>query len=374
VDESMNNDWQTIISVGAEGGSITLLGRELQPGEWVFKKSINEIDLLENEDDSILSQQPIREVRTLKYPLPNPYEVDSWERALQLLDRYPWPRLNPHKVHPAFRKQVWAALQKIGKRRQGDTFDTFQFNRWVRFCFPGYSIEKVALSTWLHNSKYTTILTGAGISTESNIPDFRSKEGWWKNIDPRMVATTDALKNNYELFHEFYSMRIKGLENCAPHKGHEILASWEQKGLIQAIATQNVDGFHTAAGGRNVYELHGSIHKFRCEDCSSPASKELFLTKEACSHCGGNLRPGIVLFGESLPEDSWNSSMEHIRKSELVIVIGTSLEVYPASSLPQMTDGKTVYINTEFSPNRPKFDLFIKGKAGEVLQQLDEIL
>ncbi|CAG9606866.1 SIR2 family NAD-dependent protein deacylase [Pseudoneobacillus rhizosphaerae] len=370
----MNNDWQTIISVGVEGGSITLLGRELQPGEWVFKKSINEINLFDGEDETILSPQPTREVRTLKYPLPDPDEVDSWDRALQLLDRYPWPRLNPHKVHPAFRKKVWGALQKIGKQRKENTFDTFQFNRWVRLCFPGYSIEKVVLSTWLQNSKYTTILTGAGMSTESNIPDFRSKEGWWKNIDPRTVATTEALRNRYDLFHEFYSMRIKGLENCSPHKGHEVLASWEQKGLIQAIATQNVDGFHTAAGSRHVYELHGSIHKFRCDNCSFSSSKELFLTKVACSHCGGKLRTGIVLFGESLPETNWNSSLEHIRKSELVIVIGTSLEVFPASSLPQMTDGRTVYINYEMNDNRPKFDLVIKGKAGEVLQQLEEIL
>jgi NAD-dependent deacetylase len=120
--------------------------------------------------------------------------------------------------------------------------------------------------------------------------------------------------------------------------------------------------------------LNLTISEFRCEDCFSPASKELFLTKDAYSHCGGKIRPGIVLFGESLPEDSWNSSIDHIRKSELVIVIGASLEVYPASNLPHMTNGRTVYINTEFSPNRPEFDLFIKGKAGEVMQQLDEIL
>ncbi len=238
----------------------------------------------------------------------------------------------------------------------------------------GDSSRIKTLATWLQHSKYTTILTGAGMSTESNIPDFRSKDGWWKNIDPRTVATTEALKHNYNLFHEFYSMRLKSLEECAPHKGHKILAEWEQKGLIQAICTQNVDGFHTAAGSQNVYELHGSIHNIRCTTCSKPATIEHFLAKEGCSQCSGKLRPGVVLFGEMLPEESWSASLSHIRKSDLVIVIGTSLEVYPASQLPQMTRGKTVYINMEVDSHRNDFDLIIKDRAGEVLMAVNKLI
>ncbi|CAG9606852.1 NAD-dependent protein deacylase Sir2 [Pseudoneobacillus rhizosphaerae] len=221
---------------------------------------------------------------------------------------------------------------------------------------------------------FFTLLTGAGMSTESNIPDFRSKEGWWRKIDPRTVATTQALEDHYDLFHEFYSRRINGLKKCSPHIGHEILAHWERRGFIQAISTQNVDGFHKTAGNMNVYELHGNIHDIRCKECHSVASEEQLLSKDSCIQCGGHLRPGVVLFGESLPENSWDASLFHIRKSDLVIVIGTSLEVYPASNLPQMTNGKTVYINTEISRNRIQFDLVIKGKAGEVLRKVDELL
>ncbi|MCD8510860.1 MAG: NAD-dependent deacylase [Bacillus sp. (in: Bacteria)] len=232
----------------------------------------------------------------------------------------------------------------------------------------------VILATWLQNSTHTTILTGAGMSTESNIPDFRSKAGWWNNIDPRTVATIDALQDNYDLFHEFYSTRINGLKECTPHIGHDILAAWEHKGLLQAIATQNVDGFHNAAGNKNVYELHGSIHKIRCENCAQYAHESDFFRKSNCKICGGKLRPGVVLFGEMLPEDSWRESLSHIQKSDLVIVIGTSLEVYPASQLPQMTNGKTVYINAEVDTTHHDFDLIIEGKAGEVLKQVDELV
>ncbi|MBU8919073.1 NAD-dependent deacylase [Bacillus sp. FJAT-29953] len=237
-----------------------------------------------------------------------------------------------------------------------------------------YSEHLLTLADWLQKSKHTTILTGAGMSTESNIPDFRSKHGWWNNIDPRTVATIEALDNHYDIFHEFYSLRINLLENCLPHRGHHILAEWEQKGLIQAICTQNVDGFHSAAGSHQVYELHGSINKFRCADCSKIVSKEQFLNKEGCSQCGGKLRPNVVLFGEMLPEESWSASLSHIHKSDLVIVIGTSLEVYPASQLPQMTAGKTVYINTEMNGQNQDFGLIIQDKAGNVLAKVNEII
>lgn len=230
------------------------------------------------------------------------------------------------------------------------------------------------LATWLLNSTHTTIFTGAGMSTESNIPDFRSKDGWWRNIDPRTVATTTALQNNFDLFHEFYTMRVQGLKQCSPHPGYWILVDWEKRGLVQAITTQNVDGFHIAAGNQEVYELHGSIRSFRCASCSWEVTEEQFLNKESCKHCGGNLRPNIVLFGEGLPEDSWNASISHIRRSDLVIVIGTSLEVYPASELPNMTNGKTVYINFEVDQHNRNFDLIIKGKAGEVLSQANELV
>lgn len=119
-------------------------------------------------------------------------------------------------------------------------------------------IDIKLLANWITDSDSVVVLTGAGMSTESGIPDFRSKKGWWREIDPTTVSTTEAFHNQYELFHEFYSMRMKDIENFKPHQGHYILSKWEEKGLIQTVATQNVDGFHKLAGSRNVYELHGS--------------------------------------------------------------------------------------------------------------------
>lgn len=228
------------------------------------------------------------------------------------------------------------------------------------------------LKEWLNHSKKTVVLTGAGMSTESGIPDFRSQSGWWKQIDPRTVATVEALEQNYSLFHAFYTRRIQALENCMPHEGHRILADWERKGLIDCVATQNVDGFHRVAGSKNVEELHGSIQTIRCQACGQSESLESFLNKESCTHCGGKLRPNVVLFGEVLPQDSWQHTIHHIQEAELVLVIGTSLEVYPVNQLPTMTKGKTVYINLEIPANVNYFDLTIEGKAKEVLQQVNE--
>jgi NAD-dependent SIR2 family protein deacetylase len=373
VEERVNNDWFVVLTVAAEGGSISLIAKQLVSGKWVYKKTINEINFDYEEKGECI--QPTREVRAIRYPLPNHnIEAESWENALQLIGRYPWEMLAPIFVHPEFQEQVWRGFKGRWKQNGKESIDDYSYNRWAKLCFPNQSREVVTLASLIQSASYVTVLTGAGMSTESNIPDFRSKEGWWRNIDPKTVATTEALENHYDLFHEFYSMRINGLKNCAPHRGHEILASWEQRGIIQAISTQNVDGFHKASGNKNIYELHGNIHAIRCKECSSVAGEEQFLNKDSCSQCGGQHRPGVVLFGETLPEDSWNTSLYHISKSDLVIVIGTSLEVYPASSLPQMTNGKTAYINTEISGNRPRFDLVIKGKAGEVLRQVDDLL
>ncbi|MDE5413242.1 SIR2 family NAD-dependent protein deacylase [Alkalihalobacterium chitinilyticum] len=226
----------------------------------------------------------------------------------------------------------------------------------------------------LVESNHTVVLTGAGMSVESGIPDFRSKSGWWKNIDPLTVATVDALEEDYDLFHEFYSTRLQTLGDCRPHDGHRILAKWEQKNLVHEVATQNVDELHMMAGSKQVDQLHGSIRTFRCHQCGSSASFEQFKNKESCSICNGQIRPNVVLFGEMLPEDAWNSALHHIERAELVIVIGTSLQVYPVSQLPQMTQGKTVYINKEVNDHHSFFDLIIEGSAKETLIAVDQLI
>ncbi|WP_078544897.1 SIR2 family NAD-dependent protein deacylase [Litchfieldia alkalitelluris] len=230
------------------------------------------------------------------------------------------------------------------------------------------------LVNYMYQSKHTVILTGAGMSTESGIPDFRSRSGWWKDIDPLTVATEEALHKNYDLFHEFYSARLKGLGDIKPHKGHFIIAKWEQDGLVQSVATQNVDGLHHEAGSQNVDQLHGSIHSFRCHDCGMKGVKQQFLEKESCSNCGGHFRPNVVLFGEALPDDAWDSALFHIQKADLVIVIGTSLQVYPVSQLPRMTSGKTAFINKEIGSEQSFFDVTIEGSAGEALSVIEQLL
>ncbi len=180
----------------------------------------------------------------------------------------------------------------------------------------------------------TAVFTGAGMSTDSGLSDFRSAKGIWSKLDPMELATASAMRNNYDRFHEFYSLRLEQMKSAAPNAGHKILADWEARGFVSCIITQNVDCLHAAAGSRNIFELHGSVGKVRCMDCSCPATDEDFIAKKPCERCGGRLRPGVVLFSENLPDraldDSWNAAEE----AGVFIVLGSSLQVSPANHLP----------------------------------------
>lgn len=229
------------------------------------------------------------------------------------------------------------------------------------------------LAKWIKESEYAVILTGAGMSTESGIPDFRSKDGLWKKVDPMKLANIRTLMEDYDTFYEFYKMRVGILSEAKPHEGYEILAKWEERGLVNSIVTQNVDDFHLLAGNKNVYRLHGSLNEFRCSMCGTKAEKKDYLERKPCHKCGGNLRPGVVLFGEGLPEETLHTAIEEMKRADLVIVIGTSLTVFPVSQLPDITSGKRVYINREIGGNN-KFDLIFESSAGDVLQEIDKLL
>ncbi|SER73457.1 SIR2 family NAD-dependent protein deacylase [Salisediminibacterium halotolerans] len=226
----------------------------------------------------------------------------------------------------------------------------------------------------MQKSQKTVVLSGAGMSTESGVPDFRSKDGLWFNMKPQDVATVEAFEQQYDTFHSFYQQRIHDLKQIEPHIGHKTIAKWQQFNLVDLVATQNVDGLHEMAGSDPVARLHGSIRTFHCADCQKAVTEEDFLTKQ-CPECGyGRVRPDITLFGEILPQRDWETALHEIKQADLVIVIGTSLEVYPVAELPSLTSGKTVYINKEAPPLASAFDIVLEGKAGEILQAIDRAL
>ncbi len=222
-------------------------------------------------------------------------------------------------------------------------------------------------------ARHLVVLTGAGFSVESGVPDFRSSRGWWRQIDPVTVATVDALEYNYNLFHGFYSTRIEKLKTTKPHSGHQILGEWEMDGRLRLIATQNVDGLHQQAGNERVQELHGSIRTYRCHRCGMKGEQEIFLGKIRCS-CGGNIRPNIILFGESLPSDAWERTTEAIRDADVVLVMGTSLQVSPVNQLPFLTTGDLILINKEPTGLEHHFDIVIQDSVVRTLTAIDQLM
>ncbi len=230
----------------------------------------------------------------------------------------------------------------------------------------------------LKESNYTVVLTGAGMSTESGLPDFRSSDGLWEKEDPSRIASTDALNRNIEKFFEFYRHRVLGLQNCKPHTGHRILAKWEKEGVINSIITQNVDGFHAEAGSRNVAELHGTLQKVHCHMCGKEYDNDKYVNKRYQCECGGKLRPSVVLFGEMLPEEALLMAAEESEKADLFIVLGSSLTVTPANQFPLIAKQNGAYLAI-INMEPTELDIYADEtihhrKIGELLKELDEEL
>lgn len=232
------------------------------------------------------------------------------------------------------------------------------------------------LKNLLENSKYAVVFTGAGMSTESGLPDFRSAaRGLWNIKDPSDYASTDALYNNREKFTEFYRMRIENLLKYEPHKGHYILADLEKRGIVKSIITQNVDGYHIKAGSQNLIELHGRLYELFCLSCGALYPCERYLEEEGAKcTCGGFIRPGVVLFGEGLPEDAMDKAYEETIKADLFIVLGSSLTVSPANQFPliaKRNGAKLAIINMESTIMDRYFDIVINDESiGEYLDLL----
>jgi NAD-dependent deacetylase len=231
----------------------------------------------------------------------------------------------------------------------------------------------------LEKSNYIVVYTGAGMSTESGLPDFRSANtGLWEKEDPTKIASTEALNRDVEKFFQFYRERVLGVKDCKPHKGHDILAKWEKDGLIQSIITQNVDGFHSEAGSKNVMELHGTLQKVHCETCKKEYGNEMYESESFYCECGGKLRPSIVLFGEGLPEETFMRAVQESEKADLFIVLGSSLTVTPANQFPLIAKengAKLLIVNMDPTHFDELADVVINDKRiGEVLSEIDRHL
>ncbi|NNU90034.1 NAD-dependent deacylase [Anoxybacillus sp. CHMUD] len=235
------------------------------------------------------------------------------------------------------------------------------------------------LEKWLKKSSYTVVFTGAGMSTESGLPDFRStKSGLWRTKNPQQLASTYAMQHNRDEFIAFYQYRIRALLECQPHIGHTILANWQTRGLIHQIITQNVDGFHQRAGSTNVIELHGTLRTVHCSRCKQTYDAKRYVDEQLKCTCGGFLRPSVVLFGEPLPHDAFEQAWTAAERADLWIVLGSSLQVSPANELPvaaKRGGAKLVIVNMEPTPLDDWADLLIHDrKIGEMLQEIDELL
>ncbi len=225
------------------------------------------------------------------------------------------------------------------------------------------------------------VLTGAGISTESGIPDFRSPTGIWAQYDPEEYATIDAFRADPIKVWRFYALRFRALTEAEPNAGHVALAELEQAGLVRAVVTQNIDLLHERAGSSEVVEVHGSIRTSSCPSCASryPLDEVLALLEEGgvprCSACGGVLKPDVVFFGELLPERAIDRAFELARSAALLLVVGSGLEVWPVSMLPDETvqaGGQVAIVNRGPTTFDGQAVLKIEGGAGETLAALVE--
>lgn len=223
----------------------------------------------------------------------------------------------------------------------------------------------------------TVIFSGAGLSTESGLMDFRSKEGIWAHADPTRLASIGALENNYDEFLEFYKARLYVPDEIKPNIGHKLVAKWEKAGLVTGVITQNIDRLHQKAGSVNVAELHGSLEPLRCHRCGAAGSRDDFLNGRPCKKCGGRLRPSVVLFGEMLPERPLELAEKWSSECKTFIVLGSSLVVSPANYFPRqakMCGAFLAIINRDETPLDGIADIAAHESIGEFLSMTDAFI
>jgi NAD-dependent deacetylase len=237
------------------------------------------------------------------------------------------------------------------------------------------------LAGLIRESSSTVALTGAGISVPSGIPDFRSPgEGLWEKVDPMEVAHIDAFRSDPAKFWSFYRPRLHFLGDVEPNDAHRVLAELERRGLLDAVITQNIDELHHKAGSERVIEVHGSIRTSSCQRCGTEFKRvdveDLFDDAGAarCSGCGGPVKPDVVLFGELLPAEAMAEAESLAAGADLMLCVGSSLEVYPVAGLPSVTLGRGGRIAVITKGPTPFDQDAAVRMDGDVVADLDAVL
>jgi NAD-dependent deacetylase len=237
-------------------------------------------------------------------------------------------------------------------------------------------VDASALARLIRANQPCVVLTGAGVSTESGIPDFRSPTGLWAEFDPLEYASLPAFRADPRKVWRFYKPRIAMLTEAQPNAAHAALAALEHAGLIQGVITQNIDVLHERAGSRNVIEVHGSIRTASCPRCGATYQRERVAAlledadAPACVACGAVLKPDVVFFGELLPPDAIDEAVALARSAALLLVVGSALEVHPVAGLPEETlraGGRLAIVNKGPTPYDARAELRLDGNAAEIL-------
>ena len=237
-------------------------------------------------------------------------------------------------------------------------------------------MEKIeTLKQWVAESSHIVFFGGAGVSTESGIPDFRSTDGLYSQkfeYPPETIISHSFYEQRPEYFFRFYREKMLPL-GFEPNITHKVLARWEQEGKLSAVVTQNIDGLHQKAGSKRVYELHGSVLRNYCIRCRKFHSAEFVRDADGVPKCtcGGIVKPDVVLYEESLDQDTIEKSVRAIQSADLLIVAGTSLTVYPAAGLIRYYHGKRlVLINRDATQYDHYADLVFHESLGKIFEQL----
>jgi NAD-dependent deacetylase len=244
-------------------------------------------------------------------------------------------------------------------------------------------LEAEAIAELIARRQPCVVLTGAGVSTESGIPDFRSPTGLWAQFDPLEYGSLEAFRRDPLKVWSFYKPRVAMLTEAEPNPAHLALAELERLGFVEAVVTQNIDLLHERAGSREVVEVHGSIRTATCPGCGARYQLERVLEllagadAPACLACGTLLKPDVVFFGELLPAGSIERAVELARRARLLLVVGSALEVHPVAGLPQETlgaGGDLAIVNRGPTPYDARASVRVEGSAGEVLPAVVEAL